>query len=136
MEWLRAILEASPLTALFLTIAAGYFVGEVNLKGFALGSGAVLFVGLACGAFAPKSAPPGLVVLDLCSAPHVDMQSTQVLAGLAKDLAAMGIQFQIVEARSAVRETLRGEGREASVGSINRFTSVADAVERFRESSP
>jgi len=82
------------------------------------------------------AAPPRLVVLDLCSAPHVDMQSTQVLAGLAKDLAAMGIQFQIVEARSAVRETLRGEGMEASVGSINRFTSVADAVERFRESSP
>ena len=82
------------------------------------------------------AAPPRLVVLDLCSAPHVDMQSTQVLAGLAKDLAVMGIQFQIVEARSAVRETLRGEGMEASVGSINRFTSVADAVERFRESSP
>src|SRR4029453_762568 len=31
------------------------------LKGFALGSGAVLFVGLACGAFAPKAAPPGMV---------------------------------------------------------------------------
>src|SRR4029450_4899429 len=46
---------------LFLVIAAGYFVGEVNFKGFALGSGAVLFVGLACGAFAPKAAPPGMV---------------------------------------------------------------------------
>ena len=61
MDWLRALLETSPLTALFLTIAAGYLVGEINLKGFALGSGAVLFVGLACGAFAPKSAPPGLL---------------------------------------------------------------------------
>ena len=61
MDWLRALLESSPLTALFLTIAVGYLVGEVNLKGFALGSGAVLFVGLACGAFAPKSAPPGML---------------------------------------------------------------------------
>ena len=61
MDWLRALLEASPLAALFLTIAAGYLIGEINLKGFSLGSGAVLFVGLACGAFAPKSAPPGLV---------------------------------------------------------------------------
>ena len=61
MDWLRAILETSPLTALFLTIAVGYLVGEINVKGFALGSGAVLFVGLACGAFAPKSAPPGLL---------------------------------------------------------------------------
>jgi len=81
-------------------------------------------------------APPRLVVLDLSSAPHVDIQSTQVLAGLAKDLAAMSIQFQIVEARSSVRETLRGEGLEAAVGSINRFTSVADAADAFRESSP
>ena len=61
MEWLRAILETSPMTALFLTIAVGYLVGELNLKGFALGSGAVLFVGLACGAFAPKSAPPAML---------------------------------------------------------------------------
>jgi putative transport protein len=61
MDWLRAILEGSPLTALFLTVAAGYVVGEVNLKGFALGSGAVLFVGLAFGAFAPNAAPPGLL---------------------------------------------------------------------------
>jgi putative transport protein len=61
MDWLRTILEASPLTAMFLTIAAGYLAGEVTVKGFALGSGAVLFVGLACGAFAPKSAPPGML---------------------------------------------------------------------------
>jgi len=61
MDWLRAILEASPLAALFLVIAAGYLVGEVNVKGFALGSGAVLFVGLACGAFAPQAAPPAML---------------------------------------------------------------------------
>lgn len=61
MDWLRILLETSPLTALFVVIAVGYFLGEVNLGGFALGSGAVLFVGLACGAFAPNSAPPGMV---------------------------------------------------------------------------
>ena len=49
------------MTTLFLVIAAGYLVGEINVKGFALGSGAVLFVGLACGAFAPKAAPPGML---------------------------------------------------------------------------
>src|SRR6187397_817799 len=49
------------MTTLFLVIAAGYLVGEINFKGFALGSGAVLFVGLACGAFAPAAAPPGMV---------------------------------------------------------------------------
>jgi putative transport protein len=49
------------MTTLFLVIAAGYLVGEINIKGFALGSGAVLFVGLACGALAPKAAPPGML---------------------------------------------------------------------------
>ena len=61
MDWLRTLLETSPMTTLFLVIAAGYLVGEVNFKGFALGSGAVLFVGLACGAFAPRAAPPGML---------------------------------------------------------------------------
>jgi putative transport protein len=67
MDWLRILLETSPLTALFVVIAVGYLLGEVNLGGFALGSGAVLFVGLACGAFAPGAAPPGMVgTLGLC----------------------------------------------------------------------
>jgi len=61
VDWLRTLLETSPMTTLFLVIALGYLVGEINFKGFALGSGAVLFVGLACGAFAPKSAPPGML---------------------------------------------------------------------------
>jgi len=61
VDWLRTLLETSPMTALFLVIAVGYFVGDINFKGFALGSGAVLFVGLACGVFAPKAAPPGLL---------------------------------------------------------------------------
>jgi putative transport protein len=61
MDWLRILLETSPLTALFVVIAVGYLLGEVNLGGFALGSGAVLFVALACGAFAPNAAPPGMV---------------------------------------------------------------------------
>ena len=61
MDWLRIVLETSPLTALFVVIAVGYLVGEINLGGFALGSGAVLFVGLACGAFAPNAAPPAIL---------------------------------------------------------------------------
>ena len=61
MDWLRTILEMSPLTTLFVVIALGYLVGEINVKGFSLGSGAVLFVGLACGAFAPKVALPGML---------------------------------------------------------------------------
>ena len=44
----------------------------------------------------------------------------------------MGIRLQAVEARSAVRDRLRAEGVDAALGGINRFTSVADAVEGLR----
>jgi putative transport protein len=50
-----------PMMALFLTIAIGYLVGEINIKGFSLGVGAVLFVALAMGWFAPKSVPAPMV---------------------------------------------------------------------------
>src|SRR5437773_10462830 len=61
MAFTRAVLEQQPLTALFLTIALGYVVGEINVKGFSLGVGAVLFVALGVGWFAPKSAPAAMV---------------------------------------------------------------------------
>ena len=61
MDYLRTLLEQQPLMTLFLTIAIGYLVGEINIKGFSLGVGAVLFVALAVGWFAPKSAPAGMV---------------------------------------------------------------------------
>ena len=57
MEYVKTLLEQQPLMALFLTVAIGYLVGEINIKGFSLGVGAVLFVALAVGWFAPKSAP-------------------------------------------------------------------------------
>src|ERR1700758_5351160 len=61
MDAIRTLLESQPLLTLCLTIALGYVIGEFSIKGGALGSGAVLFVGLAVGAFAPKSAPPALL---------------------------------------------------------------------------
>src|SRR3954469_16756880 len=61
MDFIRTLLEQQPLMALFLTIAIGYLVGEINVKGFSLGVGAVLFVALAMGWFAPKSVPAAMV---------------------------------------------------------------------------
>jgi putative transport protein len=61
MEFVRGLLEQQPLMAVFLTIAIGYLVGQVNIRGFSLGVGAVLFVALAIGWFAPKSAPAPMV---------------------------------------------------------------------------
>lgn len=76
--------------------------------------------------------PPGLLVLDLTSSPHVDIHGAHALSKLVDELAAQGVRTQIVEARAAVRERLRAEGIDAKVGSVNRFTSVADAVRDHR----
>jgi MFS superfamily sulfate permease-like transporter len=72
--------------------------------------------------------PPKLVVLDLSAGPRVDLQSAYTLASLADELSAAGIRVQVVEARSSVRERLRGEGLAARLGGIDRFTSVAGVV--------
>jgi putative transport protein len=77
MEFFRTLLEQQPMLALFLTIALGYLAGEINIKGFSLGAGAVLFVAIAIGWFAPKSAP----------APMIGS------LGLALFLYAVGIQY-------------------------------------------
>jgi putative transport protein len=61
MEFIPTLLEQQPLTALFLTIALGYVVGEIKIKGFSLGMGAVLFVALGMGWLAPKSAPAAML---------------------------------------------------------------------------
>ena len=79
--------------------------------------------------------PPTLVVLDLSAAPRVDLQSAHALAGMADELTAQGVRFQAVEPRSSVRDRLRNEGVDRKLGGVNRFTSVADAVEDFRKTA-
>jgi putative transport protein len=61
MELIKAFLERQPMMALFLTMALGYLLGEINIKGFSLGVGAVLFVALFMGWFAPKSVSAAMV---------------------------------------------------------------------------
>jgi len=61
METVSLFLEQSPMLALFAAIGLGYALGQVSIAGFSLGVGAVLFTGLALGAIAPKSTPPGMV---------------------------------------------------------------------------
>ena len=61
------------------------------------------------------------------------MHSAQMLGSMADELSATGIRVQAVEARSSVRERLRGEGVDAQLGGIDRFTTVADAVEAFQK---
>src|SRR6201993_481493 len=62
----REVIGTQPILAAFLAIGLGYLIGQINIGGFSLGVGAVLFVGLAIGAFASKAqiaGPIGLIGL-------------------------------------------------------------------------
>src|SRR5918995_6486965 len=63
LDLAREIIGTQPILAIFLAIGLGYLVGQINIGGFSLGVGAVLFVGLAIGAFAPKSQITGPIAL-------------------------------------------------------------------------
>ncbi len=61
MDILKTFLEQQPLLSMFLVIGLGYALGGVNIREFALGAGAVLFVSLGAGMFVPKAAPPAML---------------------------------------------------------------------------
>jgi len=63
LDLAREIIGTQPILAIFLAIGLGYLVGQISLGGFSLGVGAVLFVGLAIGAFAPKAQITGPISL-------------------------------------------------------------------------
>jgi MFS superfamily sulfate permease-like transporter len=76
------------------------------------------------------SRPPVRIVLcDLSASPHVDIAGAEMLKGLDAELGTIGARLRIVEARASVRDKLRVEGVEDRVGPIDRYTSVADAVD-------
>jgi len=54
-----------------------------------------------------------------------------MLAKLSDDLAERGAILRLAETHAEVRDILRAEDLESKVGRIDRFTSVADAVEQF-----
>ncbi len=77
-----------------------------------------------------------LVVLDLSEVSVVDMHAAEMLAGLAGELAAKGIEIQAVEAHSQVRDRLRSEGLTERFGGIERLRTVADVADDFLSDCP
>jgi putative transport protein len=63
LDLARDIIGSQPILTLFLAIGLGYLVGQISISGFSLGVGAVLFVGLALGALAPKAQITGPIGL-------------------------------------------------------------------------
>ena len=64
--------------------------------------------------------------------PRMMSVAYRMLGSVADELTATGIRVQAVEARSSVRDRLHSEGVDDKLGGINRFTSVADALEEFQ----
>jgi high affinity sulfate transporter 1 len=75
--------------------------------------------------------PLRLMVLDLSSAPAMDVAGARMLGALQEELATAGTSVRLVGARASVRDILRAEGLEGRVGHIDRRVTVADVVEEF-----
>lgn len=76
---------------------------------------------------------PGIrfVVCDLSSSPHVDLAGARLLASLADELAKRGIAFRVVQASLETTRLLRADGLESRVDRLDRFASLADAVDEL-----
>jgi sulfate permease, SulP family len=74
---------------------------------------------------------PKLLIIDLSSAPFVDLSGSKMLIQLLTQLQQKGIRLKIVEALSNVRDILRKQGMENAIGRISRKVSIHDAVEEF-----
>jgi high affinity sulfate transporter 1 len=79
--------------------------------------------------------PVRLVICDLSTSTTVDMAGARMFLALHAELAKRGINFRLVEARSKVRDLLRVEGVEEKVGRIDRFTSLAHAIDDFHNAA-
>lgn len=75
---------------------------------------------------------PQHVVCDLSASPLIDASGADAMLGLESELRSQGVRLHIVEARSGVRDRLRAAGLEERLGKIDRFRTVADAVEAIR----
>ena len=115
----RDILGTQPILAIFLAIGVGYLVGQINLGGFSLGVGAVLFVGLAIGAFAPKAhivGPIGLTGLIMFLYGIGILYGRQFFEGMA---GAAGRKYNFL-ALVAVIAGLAGRARRSARSSASR----------------
>ncbi|MDH7460306.1 SulP family inorganic anion transporter [Chitinophagaceae bacterium 26-R-25] len=72
-----------------------------------------------------------LVILDLSSAPYVDVAGSKMLLQLSNQLFKKEIDLKIVEALSNVRDLLRKQEMEVIIGHISRRFLVNDVVQEF-----
>jgi len=76
--------------------------------------------------------PLKLVVCDLSTSPVMDLAGTRMFKALHEALGKMGIRLRLAQARSGVRDVLRAEGLEESLGYFGRRINVADIIDEFQ----
>jgi MFS superfamily sulfate permease-like transporter len=74
-----------------------------------------------------------LVIFDLSTSAYVDSSGARMIRKLHDELQKLGIEFNIVEAHSEVRDILRIEDLENVFGHISRKVSVEEVVDSARE---
>jgi high affinity sulfate transporter 1 len=77
-----------------------------------------------------------LVVCDLSNSPQVDLAAATMLAKLARELAARGVQFRLAEPHAQARDLLRATGLEQQIGYFGRYMTVDQALVEFDAQKP
>jgi MFS superfamily sulfate permease-like transporter len=72
---------------------------------------------------------PNLAVCDLSAAPLLDLAGAEAILDLGEELRTLGTRLCVVEARSPVRDRLRSVGYEERFGRLDRFRTIADALD-------
>ncbi|HLO80626.1 MAG TPA: SulP family inorganic anion transporter [Chitinophagaceae bacterium] len=72
-----------------------------------------------------------LVILDLSSAPYVDVSGSKMLVDLTKKLKQKNIQLKVADALSEVRDLLRKQHMEEITGHISRSDSIDALASAF-----
>jgi high affinity sulfate transporter 1 len=80
--------------------------------------------------------PIHLAICDLSTSPGIDIAGARMLHNLHGELERRRIAFRLVEARSSVRDMLRVEGVEEKTGRVDRFTTLAEAIDDFQNQPP
>lgn len=74
------------------------------------------------------AAPLRCVVCDLSNSPLVDVAAARMLSSLSAELVGQGVQLRLVEAHSQVRDLLRAEGFDETVGLVGRHVSLEQVI--------
>jgi len=82
-----------------------------------------------------KESDVKLLVIDMSSSPAIDVSASKMFLKLQRDLDQRGISLGVVNTISGVRELLRKQGLEKSIGHISRKVNIDQVISDFEEMS-